>query len=164
MDYKAPLSVYEASRKGDVIRIRKFIQNSRAINEPDAQNAMTLLHYACYGGSPNVVEILCSSPHLLLNCQDNTGSTPLHAAVDMGHENIATMLMSRGSDGSIKDIYGKTPLHYAAANGNFVLVRELSAQFPEIVALRNNAGMTAFDLAYLNGHNKVLMYLSSLMQ
>ena len=121
---------------------------------------MTLLHYACYGGSKGVVELLCRNPYLLLNCQDKEGCTPLHAAADRGNVNIVEILLSRGFDGSIKDKFRKTPLHYAACAGNALLVRMLLEKFPDTVACESVAGKTAYDLAVHHGYSDLYMYLN----
>jgi len=44
------------------------------------------------------------------NAKDETGSTPLHAAVDLGHKDVAEMLIAKGADLNAKTHTGMTPL------------------------------------------------------
>ncbi|KAF8246874.1 ankyrin [Wilcoxina mikolae CBS 423.85] len=51
--------------------------------------------------------------------------TPLHIAVEYGHEPVARLLIDRGSDVSAVDKDGSTPLHFTALLEHEVMVRLL---------------------------------------
>lgn len=60
------------------------------------------LHYACYGGHSNVVEILVKQPNLKVNKKDQNGifnsmkinETPLHRACEFGFVKIVELLLT----------------------------------------------------------------------
>jgi ankyrin repeat protein len=59
-----------------------------------------------------------SVEHLNTPC-DNKQMTPLHAAMSQGNCNTAAILINAGGNVDALDSDGKTPLHYAAGNGNY---------------------------------------------
>jgi ankyrin repeat protein len=48
-----------------------------------------------------------------LNCKDDIGQTPLHAAADRGWEDLVMRLLDLGADLNIEDLAGDTPLDIA---------------------------------------------------
>ena len=55
---------------------------------------------------------------------------------------------------SVRDIFGKTPLHYAAAIGNFEAAQILLPTFKNTGA-KDCQGLTAGNCALMEGHKKV---------
>ena len=55
----------------------------------------------------------------------HSGETPLHVAARKGHVEIAKLLLERGADPNIGDIYGWAPLHEAAQWGRTEVARLL---------------------------------------
>ena len=53
------------------------------------------------------------------------GQTPLHAAVESGHEVVARLLIDGSADVSAADKDGSTPLHVAERNGHEAVARLL---------------------------------------
>ena len=65
---------------------------------------------------------------LRYNLQYYTGWSPLHIAAlcrDYHNLNLCEHLLDRNGDKIIRDEIGKTPQHYAAHNGNLVVLRIL---------------------------------------
>jgi hypothetical protein len=48
---------------------------------------------------------------------------------------------------AIQDMFGRTPLHYAAKTGNAIAARQLLEKLPSILLVRDDAGQTAHDIA-----------------
>lgn len=48
-----------------------------------------------------------------LNCQDEIGQTPLHAAAEQSRTDLARRLLSLGADPNARDFDGDTPLDVA---------------------------------------------------
>ena len=52
-----------------------------------------------------------------LNAKNNAGQTPLHIAVDLGINDMATTLVAAGADIHATDMNGNTPADIAADRG-----------------------------------------------
>jgi len=85
----------------------------------------TSLHWAV--GAPDgaastqCVELLfdrCSAAaEEMINCQSNSGTTPLHAVVSAGRADLARFLCERGADPTLTDEDGKTAAVLAKEGG-----------------------------------------------
>lgn len=58
-----------------------------------------------------------------INGQDKNGQLPLHIAVREGFDNIANKLINSGSNFTMTDRYGKTPLMWASEIGKLKLCK-----------------------------------------
>ena len=72
---------------------------------------ITPLHYACYHGAIDCVDLLLDL-QADINAVDKNGKTPLIYAVNSGDIKIIKKLLIRGADKTIKDSKGKTPYFY----------------------------------------------------
>ena len=70
--------------------------------------------------------------HETLQISDQEGWTPLHAAIDGGHIDIANLLLDHGANVDTMNIYGDTPLSTATQEGQEELVEELLARGAKI--------------------------------
>ena len=73
---------------------------------------ITPLHYACYHGAINSVELLMDLG-ADVNAVDKDGKSVLTYAVYSGDARIVKKLLIKGADKKIKDIDGNTPYNYA---------------------------------------------------
>ena len=122
-------------------------------------NARTLsgstpLHVAVRSGCSNEVRVLLDRG-ATVNCQDVSGQTPLHAvATAPGHphvEQITRLLLNRGANVQAKEEKNSwTPLHFAAANGNIVVLRALLEKGAEPNA-QDNYGWTPLHRGVCHG-------------
>lgn len=67
-----------------------------------------------------------------------------------GNEEMANLLMQRGSHVDLQTVDGLTPLHYAANNGNFAFSEALIKHGATVDALDHNL-VTPLQLAVFNG-------------
>ncbi|XP_071957076.1 transient receptor potential cation channel subfamily A member 1-like isoform X2 [Antedon mediterranea] len=147
------ITIHQAARDGDVGVMRRLLQQvstnkKRRINALD-ENNLTGLHYAArYNHLPIVMELVTNGANIHKPGDD--GLTALHFAarykrtrisearsdgelsneeVDDGDggtvSSVIAYLESKGADVNIKDIYGSTPLHFAAMRGNEVAANDL---------------------------------------
>jgi ankyrin repeat protein len=84
----------------------------------------------------------------------------LEAAVSMGQLWRVKVAIAHGADLDEQGTMG-IPLHIAAANGNFEIVRLLVEQGADWSA-RDSEGQTAADVAARNHHREIARYLRSL--
>ena len=73
------------------------------------------LYYAALCGFRDVAEDLVDAHPQDLNSRSGTRGTPLHAALDGGHQSVAMLLMERGADTGCLDSQSRTPLHIACS-------------------------------------------------
>ena len=112
-----------------------------------------------------------------INKKNEDWQTALHIAAECCSPQLVRLLISRGVDGSLSDIWGKTPLHIAAMRGRADVIEELSSTLRrhELKHPRfkvpykslpqdnkdtlNHDGRTPIHLACQNGHADCILAL-----
>jgi len=135
----------------------------RAATRPAAKLAPILsLHDAAkLGNMTPIVQQLRAGQDV--NALDSLGRTPLHLAVENGHQKTSELLLANGADIAARNSAGETPLHIAAASGHKDLAAMLIARGADIAAL-DNAGKTPLQLAVQNRHDEMAAFLRSMSQ
>eukprot|EP00760_Papus_ankaliazontas_P016196 PhM_4_TR16768/c0_g1_i1/m.75275 len=159
MSSSSSTTLYEACRKGDVDRIRTFLQSSESVNDPDAVAYMTMLHHAAAGGHAEIIRLFGDVPSADFHAKDHDGWTPLHFAADKGHAECVAALLDLGSDARSVDIARKTPLHYAAASGHVECTKLLLARCPAAATMKSQGGVTPKQLAEAMGQKDDVLSL-----
>ena len=91
----------------------------------------------------------------LLEFQDPTGSTPLHAACESGGTDLAKTLLTAGANIEAVDKLGETPLISTCLQGHDQVVEALLAAGANIEAIDGD-GVTPLFAAALKGHDHVV--------
>ena len=123
-------AIHKAAKGGHENLVRFFIDEGADMMIRD-MHGWTALDKATASGSLAVVELLLGSGSPI--SKGEHGVTALHLAAQFGHLDIVTTLVNKGADVEAKtvplgDDYerkfygGRTPLHWAAANGYFNIV------------------------------------------
>lgn len=73
----------------------------------------------------------------IINWQDPLGLTPLHVAIRNLSPSQVQKLVMLGADCSLPDVYGDTPLHFAAESGNLEILNTV-ADASDDLDLQNN--------------------------
>jgi ankyrin repeat protein len=68
------------------------------------------------------------------------------------------LLIEKGAKVTAKDNFNLTPLHFAANNGNQVIVQQLLKKGADVTA-QTLSGDTALHMAYRKGHKEVMQLL-----
>lgn len=121
---------------------------------------MTALHSVVGHGRVNHVTDLFLSVGVDINARATEGVTPLHLAVNtVGFGD--SVLLQRGAARDALDSCGRSPLHYAAITGNFMLTRVL-LKADANATLRDDAPMkwAPLDIAAGSGPVKVIRELA----
>ena len=106
-------SIWDASKSGDLNRVRELIDSGANINRPKPGLIRpTPLHNASAAGHPEIVTLLLKSG-ADIDAGDIGGSTPLHWAALMGQADSVRLLMEAGASPDRKNREGETPLQSA---------------------------------------------------
>jgi len=130
-----PDDIITAACKDDVGKLRITLKKYPSLINSKGGGGRTLLHYASWAGSNEVVEFLISQGADIVSRSEN-GETPLHFASLSVNVNVIKSLISRGADVNSKNSDGETPLHYA--------VRARKKEAVELL-LANGADINAID-------------------
>jgi ankyrin repeat protein len=130
--------LHAAARMGNEVAVRKLMEKGADVNEMST-DYLTLMpkyalagdslttddaHYASEAGSADLREIWNQEVEV------EEGDTPLHLAIDRGHEGVVRILLeAKNINVNARSRDGATPLHAAAGKNN-----------PEVVKLLLNAG------------------------
>uniref|UniRef100_A0ABD2X7R0 Uncharacterized protein n=1 Tax=Trichogramma kaykai TaxID=54128 RepID=A0ABD2X7R0_9HYME len=142
---------------------------------PNLANAegCTLLHVICQREDENVdlLKILFEAADkfnkpIQVDAQDKSDCTPLHLALNRGHEQIAEWLLRRGADINLANAKGSTPLHLICT-GKMDCADLLQTFFeisdkqrrPVEVDARDNEGKTPLHHAISRRHKKLFELL-----
>lgn len=118
-----------------------------------------ILHWACRGGSVEMVKYILSLNGMDVNTTGTDGTTPVASAAWMGHKDVVDFLVGEGADVTLVSDLDENILHWTCQGGNVEMVRYiLSQKFVDINA-RTKIGQTAADIAEVWGHKKVVRLL-----
>jgi ankyrin repeat protein len=132
------------------------------VNKSDGKGN-TALMTAIRHGHVNVVEILLSLPDIVVQSQNTNGDTYLSNAIISGNQEIVqTLLAHEATDINFQDTtLGRTPILWAARNGNLSLAELLLTRPGIRVDTPDLDGRTALSWAAGEGFEKIAELLSS---
>ncbi|GES57670.1 hypothetical protein ATEIFO6365_0001095900 [Aspergillus terreus] len=120
-------------------------------------HGLTPLHFACKGGSREMVYTLIENGADVNVGGQKTGSTPLHLACQYGHGDVISLLLEKGADPNAKDETKLTPLHAATMWQQPLAVRVLVESAVSVdyntTALHVAAGTGRLDIFKLILHH-----------
>jgi ankyrin repeat protein len=106
--------------------------------------AVPLYYVAEFGFRGLVKHLVSKNPNDI--CSRGECGTPLHAALQEGHEDVSQLLLAHSVDINIRGSNGQTPLHLAAYEGFFEVTRTLIERDAD-VNVRCNKGKTPLHQA-----------------
>ncbi|XP_072034713.1 ankyrin repeat domain-containing protein 42-like [Amphiura filiformis] len=151
------LSVHDAVRSGDVLELESMIKRGASINEVDARDKFTPLHWACHCGALECLH------WLLWHGADPTVVTPqgwtaTHIAAIRGQDACIQALAASGVSMNGRDQRGNTPAHLAASHGNSYTLGSILRAGTDIHA-KNLNGWTPVHVASYHGRVGCLQLL-----
>ena len=112
---KSPSILQVSVFYGSINCFKYLLESGSNIDYQDS-NKRTLSHFACAGGSMDVIPILCEYG-VQFNFNDHLGNSCAHYAIMYHHLDVLYWLWSNlGIDLAAKDAMGNTPMHLAAMN------------------------------------------------
>ncbi|EHH14272.1 hypothetical protein EGK_00165, partial [Macaca mulatta] len=150
------LPIHYAAAKGDFPSLRLLVGHYPEGVNAQTKNGATPLYLACQEGHLEVTQYLVQECGADPHARALDGMTPLHAAAQMGHSPVIVWLVSGGEISA--DLWGGTPLHDAAENGELECCQILVVNGAEL-DVRDRDGYTAADLSDFNGHSHCTRYL-----
>src|SRR6266566_8140142 len=158
------LNVFEAAAAGDVARVRELVGGDPARANGVAPDGYSALGLAAFFKRRDVVRYLLESGADPRPASRNGGFTPLHSAVatDAGAVDIeiVRMLLAAGADPNAKSQSGSTPLHTVGFTGDREGL-DLLMRHGADLAIKNNDGKTAAEIARERGHGEIAERLTS---
>lgn len=153
------VDIHEATRSGDLERVRELIAaDSAAMNSPDDLGWYPI-HIAIEKGCLDIVDLLLKKKAKVnVRTQDGEDNTPLHLAALYCFPEIVELLLSRGADPNRRADDGYTPLHVAASDGHLDIARFLLSHEADPNVMDDSSD-TPLQVAAHNGHKPVVELL-----
>ncbi|XP_046545455.1 ankyrin repeat domain-containing protein 50-like isoform X2 [Haliotis rubra] len=114
-----------------------------------------ILHYACNGGHPGIVEKILAEAEIDIHSIDIYGRTAVMEAADQGHKQVFDILVGKGSSISHVDKDGNNVLHAACRGGHKEMVEYILSQRGFNINRRGKDGATPLMIAARGGHRGV---------
>merc|ERR1711971_43808 len=147
----------EACENGEEAKVNAAIVLGVDVNTKYATRGGTGLMWAIANKHENIVDILLARPDIDINGKSNIGSFPLGLAAWIGLTSVVAKLGRMSALRGVNDqgYNGSTPLSLAT-NGNADVMAVLITVPGASLAVRNQAGKTAEQLARDGNHKSVL--------
>ncbi|CAL1262595.1 unnamed protein product [Larinioides sclopetarius] len=144
---------FNAVKKNNISEVENHIKNEIAINVKNNDN-ITPLHYACWKGYENIVEILLknkANPNILGkgNC------TPLHYAAKFNHFAIVKSLLFHGGIYNVMSSNYKTPLDFTTHDDIKNLLKLVDKSFKSV----KNGNTEIIPILKENKNKNILKYI-----
>ncbi|KAL0005497.1 hypothetical protein SO802_013058 [Lithocarpus litseifolius] len=121
------------------------------------------LHYAAHIGSVDVVELFLQKNDSVAYKTDKEGMSALHSSAKKGNGGVMRAIIKRCPYAcELLDKKRRTALHFAVESGSIIAVNILLKElaFGDLINEKEKDGNTAFHLAAINRHYRILARLA----
>ena len=112
-------------RNNGIDAMDTLIARRANINLQIAANGVTLVTFAIFSGTKDIIHRLLNEKKCDVNLQYSNGVTPMHAACIMGILDVCESLLRLGAYTDARTAEDMTPLHFAASNADAKIVELL---------------------------------------
>jgi len=140
----------ELSQRGDVKEVKELIRGQLDLNlNVQGNYGFTPLHYACFYGHLQLVQLLLSDPRTDINSENDKGETPFAIACEKERiEIVKELIKYKKLDVNKKSKIGWTALMNICYNGRIDILKWVLACGKEVdLEVKNDDGETAISLA-----------------
>jgi ankyrin repeat protein len=161
------LDAFDAAAAGDAARVRQELAADPSYVTRVHRLGWTPLHFAAFGGQPQIVELLLARGAAVdAVARNHFANTPLLVGLLTRQGEVARVLLAHRADVNFKQGEGVTALHEAAQSGDLDVVHMLldAGADPDARTGKlddGTSGRTALDLAREAGHDDVVTLLLS---
>lgn len=149
------LGLPEAAAVGNLVRVRKLIENSDVDANSFSPDGFPAVALAAFLGHLQVVEYLAAhGADINVAATNGSGYNSLTGAVTSGHIGVVQWLLEHGANANYRYSAGYSPLLAAAANGRLDIAKLLLAHGADPHATTND-GKSALDLARERNHPEI---------
>ncbi|KAI9696576.1 MAG: hypothetical protein M1836_005595 [Candelina mexicana] len=142
VDSQGRTAISWAAQRGDITAVETLLEKQADPSISDVRRR-SALHYAAKASSPGCLSSILAAPGVDVNQRNIWQQTALHSACHNQKNRICIdLLMEFGADASARDIYGKTPMCFAAEKDSELGVAALLEHSANIED-RDNKGWTA---------------------
>ncbi|GFS36975.1 ankyrin repeat domain-containing protein 49 [Nephila pilipes] len=140
-----------AAEKNELETMRRLLEEDPSLVNARDNDLYTPLHRASYSNNIEVIKMLLSYD-ADVSSKTTDGWEALHCACKWDSVEAVSLLLQNGADVNAQTKGHITPLHLAAANASGRRTLELLLWQPYIDPnIKNDAGDTAYDIAYRTG-------------
>lgn len=155
--FKRPLIIHAALTCIDTQQKVNYLlekgANPNSQHLADGTATHIFLANECHEDAANFIE-QASLPEraykLDVNSTDSRGNSLCMLAVKMRSTAAALLLINKGADCSVRDIEGRTLLHYAAISGNIELFSVLVGKHPDLLNQQDSSNRSPLDYLLLS--------------
>ena len=120
-------------------------------------------HHAVCGNNLDILDILHRSNlknEEGIDARDKSGDTPMHRAIDEGHQEALDWLLGHGAKVTISNNRQLSPIHLAILRQNLEAVKAIVAKVPQSVNLAiSDNGETPLHKAAEANHSEIINFL-----
>lgn len=136
-----------AIRAGEIKNVEKILEQERGESE-HSLNSRLAVYIACETGNSIILDMLLKAGFSFNTCFNDR--SPLHIASTFKEPNLVEILLKAGADVNFKTKNGDTPLDFAAAAGQFKIVKFLlqAGAIPNYSPIKYALRRGSFDLNF----------------
>lgn len=153
--YKAIVAIIEFDCK-EILKL--FIESGVNPNACD-ESLNTILMNAIYKQKHNIINMLLQASDININLKNIMGNTALHIAIFYGYTDLAYILINKGADLNIENVYQETPLLIAVTKNNYIIVEDLIKSKVIDIDHKNINNETSLMIAVKKGYTYIVNIL-----